>query len=107
MRRHFRPARHVRVFVCRLAGKGASNLAPRCRGIYPRRRLDANDFHYQRYVDCLERLAELAPEGTSRGMLEHVFHVRSGVLARVLLPDDITKPEVERLCKLLMGVPFS
>jgi hypothetical protein len=45
------------------------------------------------------------PAGTVR-LLEHAFYVRTGVLAKVQLPDDVTRPEIERLCQLLRAIPF-
>jgi hypothetical protein len=45
------------------------------------------------------------PVGSVR-LLEHAFYVRTGVLAKVQLPDDVTRPEIERLCQLLRAIPF-
>jgi len=44
--------------------------------------------------------------GTSR-MLEHEFHVRPGVVARFILPADLSRLEAERLSQLLQAIPFN
>lgn len=39
-------------------------------------------------------------------VLEHSFHIRKGVLTSLRLPADVTKEEIERLCRFLQAIPF-
>lgn len=48
----------------------------------------------------------VAPAGGKPDALEHTFHVRPHVMATFRLPADITRPEIERLCRLLQALPF-
>lgn len=39
-------------------------------------------------------------------LLEHSFHIRKGVLTSLRLPADVTRDEIERLCRFLQAIPF-
>jgi hypothetical protein len=53
-----------------------------------------------------ERRARPASSAASPELLEHRFHVRPRVMATFRLPADVTRGEIQRLCELLMALPF-
>ena len=50
--------------------------------------------------------ARTAASGTPPPLLEHSYHVRPNVMGSFRLPADVSREEIERLCRLLQALPF-